>query len=114
MAERLEGLVARLAAELVADIRALTVRVNALEREIAAQVEVVAPALLALPGCGALTAAKIVGETANPGRFRSEACFAMHAGTAPVPASSGRTRRHRLARGGNRQLNAALHRIAIT
>lgn len=114
LAERPEGLVARLAAELVADIRALTVRVNALEREIAAQVEVVAPALLALPGCGALTAAKIVGETANPGRFRSEACFAMHAGTAPVPASSGRTQRHRLARGGNRQLNAALHRIAIT
>jgi transposase len=114
LAKRPEGLVARLAAELVADIRALTVRVNALEREIAAQVEVVAPALLALPGCGALTAAKIVGETANPGRFRSEACFAMHAGTAPVPASSGRTQRHRLARGGNRQLNAALHRIAIT
>src|SRR6185295_9500574 len=47
-------------------------------------------------------------------RFRSEACFAMHAGVAPIPASSGRTQRHRLARGGNRQLNAALHRIAIT
>ena len=65
-------------------------------------------------GCGALTAAKIVGETANPARFRSEACFAMHAGVAPIPASSGRTHRHRLARGGNRQLNAALHRIALT
>ena len=72
------------------------------------------PQLLELPGCGPLSAAKIVGETARPGRFRSEACFAMHAGVAPIPASSGRRDRHRLARGGNRQLNAALHRIART
>lgn len=107
-------LVARIAAELVADIRALTVRERALERELAGRVALVAPRLLALPGCGVLTAAKLVGETANPDRFRSEACFAMHAGVAPVPASSGKTTRHRLARGGNRQLNAALHRIAVT
>jgi transposase len=104
----------RVASELVADIRALTVRINALERELAARMRVVAPRLLALPGCGTLTAAKIVGETANVTRFRSEACFAMHAGAAPIPASSGKTNRHRLARGGNRQLNAALHRIAVT
>ena len=89
-------------------------RINALEREIAQRVEMVAPQLLELPGCAALTTAKIVGETANIARFRSEACFAMHAGVAPIPASSGRTQRHRLARGGNRQLNAALHRIAPT
>lgn len=104
----------RIATELVGDIRALTVRVNALERELAQRVRLVAPRLLALPGCGVLTAAKIVGETANVTRFRSEACFAMHAGAAPIPASSGKTNRHRLARGGNRQLNAALHRIAVT
>ncbi|MDX6212010.1 MAG: transposase [Frankiales bacterium] len=73
-----------------------------------------APQLLSLAGCGVLTAAKIVGETANPARFRSEACYAMHAGVAPIPASSGRTQRNRLARGGNRQLNAAFHRIAVT
>ena len=108
------GMVVRLAAELVDDIAALTRRITALEREIAARVQALAPALLALAGCGALTAAKIIAETANPGRFRSEACFAMHAGVAPIPASSGRTHRHRLARGGNRQLNAALHRIAVT
>jgi hypothetical protein len=108
------GLITRLAAELVVDIRALSVRINALEREIAQRVEMVAPQLLELPGCAALTTAKIVGETANIARFRSEACFAMHAGVAPIPASSGRTQRHRLARGGNRQLNAALHRIALT
>jgi transposase len=108
------GTVRRIALELVADIRALSVRINGLEKELRALVRQQAPQLLELPGCGALTAAKILGETANPGRFRSEACFAMHAGVAPIPASSGRTNRHRLARGGNRQLNAALHRIAVT
>jgi transposase len=115
---RLEALPAsttrRIAAEELADIRALTVRINALEREITALVTAQAPQLLDLPGCGPLTAAKLVGETANPARFRSEAAFAMHAGAAPIPASSGKTNRHRLARGGNRQLNAALHRIAVT
>lgn len=108
------GVVVRLALELVEDIRRLTTRINALERELAGLVREQAPQLLDLPGCGALTAAKLIGETANPRRFRSEACFAMHAGAAPIPASSGRTNRHRLARGGNRQLNAALHRIAVT
>jgi transposase len=108
------GVVARIAGELVADIRALTVREQALERELAERVTTLAPQLLALPGCGVLTAAKLIGETATPTRFRSEACFAMHAGVAPIPASSGKTNRHRLARGGNRQLNAALHRIAVT
>jgi transposase len=92
----------------------LTVRIDALEKELRFHVLQLAPQLLERPGCGVLTAAKILGETANPSRFRSEACFAMHAGVAPIPASSGRTNRHRLARGGNRQLNAALHRIAVT
>src|SRR4051794_38748969 len=104
----------RLALEELADIRALTGRINALEKELTALVTQQAPQLLDLPGCGPLTAAKLVGEMANPARFRSEACFAMHAGAAPIPASSGKTNRHRLARGGNRQLNAALHRIAVT
>ncbi|PRX43060.1 transposase [Prauserella shujinwangii] len=114
LAQQPPSIVVRIATELVTDIRTLTVRANALEHELAALMERVAPRLLALPGCGALTAAKIVGETANVTRFRSEACFAMHAGAAPIPASSGKTIRHRLARGGNRQLNAALHRIAVT
>lgn len=114
LAEQPASIVVRLATELVADIRGASVRIDALEREITARMQRLAPRLLALPGCGALTAAKIVGETAGPARFRSEACFAMHAGVAPIPASSGRTQRHRLARGGNRQLNAALHRIAVT
>ena len=114
LAEQPVTVVVRLATELLGDIHASTLRINALEREIAERVAQLAPALLALPGCGALTAAKIVAETANVFRFRSEACFAMHAGVAPIPASSGRTQRYRLARGGNRQLNVALHRIAVT
>ena len=107
-------LVRRIALELLTDIAALTARVNSLEKELAGLVRAQAPQLLTLPGCGVLTAAKLVGETANPTRFAREARFAMHAGVAPIPASSGKTNRHRLARGGNRQLNAALHRIAVT
>jgi len=104
----------RIALAELADIGTLMARINALERELTELVRAQAPQLLALPGCGPLTAAKLLGETANPARFRSEAAFAMHAGVAPIPASSGRTHRHRLARGGNRQLNVALHRIAVT
>jgi transposase len=110
----LPGTVARLARSLVARIRALTAEIDALEREIAALIRDLAPSLLALPGCGALTAAKLVGETAGVDRFRSRAAFARHNGSAPVPVWSGNDVRHRLSRGGNRQLNAALHRIAIT
>jgi transposase len=98
----------------VAAISSLTDRIGELDRQLRQRVARLAPTLLDLPGCGPLTAAKLLAETAGVGRFRSEACFAMHAGVAPVPASSGRTHRHRLSRGGNRQLNAALHRIAIT
>lgn len=108
------GTVARLARELLVQVRGLTERINALEREIATLTARLAPTLLALAGCGALTAAKLVGETAGVRRFRGRAAFARHNGTAPTPVWSGNTVRHRLSRGGNRQLNAALHRIAIT
>lgn len=108
-----DGTVARIARETVADIRQLTGRVNELEREIRDLVRSVAPSLLALPGCGALSAAKIVGETASAGRFKSKAAFARWNGTAPIPVWSGSTN-FRLNRGGNRQVNTALHRIAIT
>lgn len=110
----LEGTVGRIATELLGDIRELTGRIDRLKRDIAALVADLAPTLLALQGCGPLTAAKLVGETAGIGRFHSAAAFARHDGTAPVPVWSGNVTRHRLSRGGNRQLNAALHRIAIT
>lgn len=108
------GLVMELALELVGRIRDLVVRINELERQIAARTSTLSPQLMGLFGCGALTAGKIVGETAGGRRFRSPAAFAMHTGTAPIPVWSGNTERYRLNRGGNRQLNAALHRIAIT
>jgi len=108
------GIVGRIARELVARIRDLTTTINELEREIGRLVADLSPSLLALTGCGPLTAAKLVGETAGIGRFRSRAAFARHNGSAPLPVWSGNTERHRLSRTGNRQLNVALHRIAIT
>ncbi len=104
----------RIARELVAEIRRRTRRANELEREIGALVKEQAPQLLALEGCAALTAAKLIAETAGAGRLSSDAKFARLAGVAPIPASSGKRVRHRLDRGGNRQLNCALHRIAVT
>ncbi|MGH2629978.1 MAG: IS110 family transposase, partial [Actinomycetota bacterium] len=104
----------RICSELVTRCREITVRANELQREITATVRVHVPALLEIPGCAALTAAKIVAEAAQIERFPSEGHFARYAGTAPVPASSGATHRYRLNRRGNRQLNAAIHRIAVT
>ena len=115
--ERLEGVpgtVASIARELLVRCRELTVRANELEREITVLVRRLAPSLLSLPGCGVLSAAKIVGESAGASRFRSRAAFARWNGTAPIPVWSGNSTRHRLTRGGNRQINAALHRIAVT
>jgi len=106
--------VARFARDLLARIVELSTTIRALEHEIEILVRTLAPTLLALPGCGALTAAKIIGEAAGMSRFRSKEAFARHNGTAPVPVWSGNVVRHRLNRGGNRQLNAGLHRIAIT
>jgi transposase len=110
----IEGMVARIALDLVGRIRALTVEANALQREILQRVRSLAPHLLDLVGVGGLMAAKLVGETADVRRFKSKDAFARHNGTAPLPASSGNHVRHRLSRSGNRQLNAAIHRIAIT
>jgi transposase len=109
-----QGTRVRIARELVNEIRRRTRRVKELEREVAALVKVQAPELLELEGCGALTAAKLIAETAGAGRLSSDAKFARLAGVAPIPASSGNRTRHRLDRGGNRQLNCALHRIAVS
>jgi transposase len=117
LAERLAdlpGTVARIARELVVRIRELTRAIDALEREIAGLAATLSPTLLELVGCGSLSAAKLVGETARVGRFRSAAAFARHNGTAPLPVWSGNVERHRLSRKGNRQLNVVIHRIAIT
>jgi transposase len=109
------GLVAELARDELADIARLSGEIDALHRRIGVRVRAAAPMLLTIMGCAELTAAKIVGETAGVGRFRSEAAYARHAGVAPIPHTSG-TKQVRLttARTGNRQLNAALYRIAFT
>jgi transposase len=104
----------RIARDELRRIGELTQTVNTLEAEIADLVAQIAPHLLSEPGFGPLTAAKLVGEIAGAGRFATDAKLARAAGVAPVPVSSGNTNRHRLDRGGNRQINATLHRIAVT
>jgi transposase len=98
---------ARRAVALAAEAAELEARLEPLVRELA-------PGLLAEPGVGVITAAQILSAWSHPGRFRSEAAFASLAGTAPIPASSGQTTRHRLNRGGDRQLNRALNTIVLS
>ncbi|MDH4178020.1 MAG: IS110 family transposase [Thermoleophilia bacterium] len=94
-------------------IEAATLEAAELEREILAQVRALAPALLDEPGVGPIVAAQLIVAWSHAGRLRSEAAFARLAGVAPVPASSGQTIRHRLSRGGDRQLNRALHTVVL-
>jgi transposase len=105
---------ARIARELLARCRTLTRTIAELDRELHAWTKTLAPRLLELAGCGPLNAAKLLCEIGPIDRFHSDAQLARHAGVAPLEASSGNHQRHRLDRGGNRQLNCALHRIAIT
>ena len=118
LAEELRALEASVQTEICLDLlvrcREITVRTNELERRIARLVRTTSPELLEIPGCGALTAAKIVAEAAQVRRFPTEGHFARYAGTAPIPAYSGARHRQRFNRRGNRQLNTAIHRIAIT
>jgi transposase len=114
LARREQELQVRLARELVSTIRQLNRTIAELDVELAHRTTHVAPALLELPGCATLTAAKLLAEIGPIDRFRTDAQLARHGGVAPLEASSGRTQRHRLDRAGNRQLNAALYRIAIT
>ncbi len=95
-------------------IQALSTEARLLRREITQLVETTAPKLLAEPGVGPISAARVLIAWSHRGRFRSEAAFAMLAGASPIPAPSGQTVRHRLNRGGDRQLNRALHTIALS
>jgi transposase len=104
----------RVCRDLLGRLKALSRDVKALESELAELLREHAAPLLELPGCGTLTAAKLVAEVACVERFASDAKLAKLAGVAPLDASSGAQRRHRLNRKGNRQLNLALHRIAVT
>lgn len=89
-------------------------QVESCDARIRALLEANAPALLGVEGCGTTTAAALVVAAGdNPGRLKGEAAFSMLCGVSPIPASSGKTERHRLNRGGNRQANWALYEIAI-
>lgn len=112
---RFDGVVARLARRLLARCQELNEEINALERELRDLVRALAPSLLEIPGCGVLSAAVILGETAGVHRFRDKDAYARFTGTAPVPAWSGSSKgKVRLNRGGNRTVNCALHMIAVT
>lgn len=103
------------------ECRRLALAIIAARKELAANkdqlvelVRAMAPALLDLPGVGPVSAAQVIVSWSHPGRCRDDAAFAALAGACPRPASSGRTVRHRLNRGGDRALNRALHDIVIT
>jgi len=104
----------RVAREQITQIRSLTRQINLLKDELAILITAHRPALLSETGCGALTAAILIGRTAGAERFATDASFAQQTGTAPLKCSSGQRQQHRLNRGGDRQLNHALHIIAIT
>ena len=104
---------AEVARRRVTRIRRLNREIDALSAQIARAVTDSGTSLTGIYGIGTLVAADILTETGNPARFSTQARYAMANGTAPIEASSGRTVRHRLNRGGNRQLNRAIHLAAI-
>ena len=104
----------RIARDQVAQLRGLDRQIDQLQAELAELVKAHRPRLLDEQGCGALTAAILIGHTAGVKRFRKHSSFGLQTGTAPIPCSSGQRTQHRLNRGGDRQLNHALHIIAIT
>lgn len=112
---RFDGVVARITRRHLERCRELNGQITALEKELANLVRALAPSLLEIPGCGVLSAAVIVGETAGVHRFRDKDAYARFSGTAPVPVWSGSSKgKVRLNRGGNRSVNCALHMIAVT
>jgi transposase len=95
--------------------QALDTEITELDAEITPLVQACAPELLAIHGVGPETAAQLLASAGdNPERLRSEAAFAHLCGAAPIPASSGRTDRHRINRGGDRAANSALYTIVLT
>jgi transposase len=104
----------QIARDMINRVRELTRSITGLYEQLAVMVARVAPQLLAEKGLGVLIAAKLIGEIAGIDRFTSDAQLARLSGCAPIPVSSGRTDRHRLDPGGNRQLNHAIHMLAIT
>src|SRR5699024_2200903 len=114
LVEASEGIVAEIAGMVLADLERLCSSISELDARLRAMVQDLEPELLEIPGCAGLSAARVLAETAGIKRFATESKFAMFAGCAPFPVWSGETEgRVRLNRGGNRQLNCAIHRIEI-
>lgn len=107
------GVRAAIIRELIDEFLVLERKVAGVTKQIGTAVIATGTTLTKMRGVGFITAAKILGEVGDVRRIRSKAAFAMLNGTAPIDASSGRTQRHRLNRGGNRQLNHALYIIAL-
>lgn len=105
---------ADLARRRIERLRVLDADIKSTEQQVKQLVATLDTSLTQICGVSALVAARILGEVGDPRRFHSSAAFASANGTAPIPASSGRTDRHRLNRGGNRRLNRAIHIVALT
>ena len=104
----------RVALSLLARVTALSAEITALEADLAPLTQQLCPQLISICGISVVSAARLLGEAGDVRRFRSSAAYARHNGTAPIPAASGTHDVHRLNRGGNRQANAVIHRIALT
>lgn len=114
-----DGLAERAAARCIRDladeIEALNARVAEVEHELAALLAEPGDPFADLRGARLATAVTLIAQSGDVRRFRSDAAYARYGGSAPIPCGSGATAgRHRLHRGGNRQVNACLHRIAVT
>jgi transposase len=110
-----ERVATRCIRQLAAEIESLNEHLEELDLELAAFLEEHGDPFAHLPGVGVTTAATLIAQSGDVRRFPNEAAYARYGGTAPIPCGSGeRAERHRLHRGGNRQVNAALHRIAVT
>jgi transposase len=104
----------QLARDLIAEVRAVDARINANTAQLAEVVKTTGSTLTAVDGIATVLAGRILGRTRRPSRFASGSQFAAYTGTAPVEVASAERARHRLSRGGDRQLNCALHLIAVT
>ncbi len=103
-----------LAQDLVRDLRAVDTSLTEIEKRMSDALDERGTQLRSVDGVGSITAARLIGRTGRASRFRSADAFATYAGVAPVEVASGERQRHRLSRSGDRQLNSAIHLVAVT
>jgi len=103
-----------LARELIREIRAVDARLAQIATRMAEALHARGTRLLEVQGVGPVLAVRLLGRTGRPSRFPSAAAFASYTGVAPIEVASGDRTRHRLSRSGDRQLNSALHLVAVT